>query len=795
MKHFLLSNFYAFNKLLIAFLLGLFLLTGISTVEAATVINYQGTLKNSSQTAVPDTTYTFTFKLYTQSSGGSPVWTETQSLSTQQGVFSANLGSVSAFSSNLFSSNPTLYLGITVNSDSEMTPRQRVGSSPYAFTADEISLSGIRAAAQTNTINNLNFAQNWNWNTLTTEDALAISSTTQTTGTLLSVSTNSNSLNSTKGILYVSNTGTSTNGTVARIQANSNSGSGLTLLANGSLGIGTTTPSGTFTIAGSRSLAAWGLNGSALNSNAATYTDSSTAASAVVTNAMVNSYGIPIIAAINTGVTATNAATLYIAGAPTAGTNMTLTNRAALVVASGNVGIGTSAPASALSVGSTSQFQVDSAGAIAASTGINTQKVNSSTASSNLAYIYHAITPSSAPNAAYNGLYAATAYNSSLYNSATVTGVTAVGQLFANGKANQTQGIIAQAVYSGNDTTTGGPNASLYGGRFFSSNSGTGYMGHIIGIKIDKNTNNGAVDISTGLYIQDQITNGTGTTGATSALHIEGMGVGNAITFSGNGGSSLNSKIYSTAVNKLEVAASAGLLLNSAGGNVGVGQSIPGYLLHVGSSTPSGIVARFQNSTGTCDINPTATALSCSSDETLKENIVSINESSLEKIKQLNPVTYSWKNDGNHTIQTGFIAQQVRNIFPNLVSEDKDTHLLSLNYMGLIPYMIKSIQEIATEITQLKESLLNRVVTKELCIADTAGGQTCITKSQLDILLNNVQQTSQPPVAPQEPTSEPEPADEGSKTLEEQPEPTQEKAPEQSILETAQTPESQESGN
>ena len=120
-----------FNRLLIILLLGLFFFYGVNSIEAASVINYQGTLKSSSQTAVLDTTYTFTFKLYTQSTGGSAVWTEIQSLTTQQGAFSAQLGSVTPFSSTLFSSNPTLYLGITVNSDSEMTPRQRVGSSRF----------------------------------------------------------------------------------------------------------------------------------------------------------------------------------------------------------------------------------------------------------------------------------------------------------------------------------------------------------------------------------------------------------------------------------------------------------------------------------------------------------------------------------------------------------------------------------------------------------------------------------------------------------------------------------------
>jgi hypothetical protein len=58
--------------------------------------------------------------------------------------------------------------------------------------------------------------------------------------------------------------------------------------------------------------------------------------------------------------TITNAATVSISGAPVAGTNATITNTAALVVESGNVGIGTLAPKTALHVsGGTTGVQID----------------------------------------------------------------------------------------------------------------------------------------------------------------------------------------------------------------------------------------------------------------------------------------------------------------------------------------------------------------------------------------------------------------------------------------------------
>ena len=67
----------------------------------------------------------------------------------------------------------------------------------------------------------------------------------------------------------------------------------------------------------------------------ATVTDGATAASTTVTNAPVNSFDNPAIAATNTAVTYTNAMTLYVDGAPTAGTNVTITNPYAVYVTSG----------------------------------------------------------------------------------------------------------------------------------------------------------------------------------------------------------------------------------------------------------------------------------------------------------------------------------------------------------------------------------------------------------------------------------------------------------------------------
>ena len=102
-----------------------------SVVQAAPNLqfNYQGKLTNAANVAVADASYQMEFSLYTASTSGTAIWTETRSgankVAVQNGLFSVMLGSVTSLAGVNF--NQTLYLGVTIEADSEMTPRKILG--------------------------------------------------------------------------------------------------------------------------------------------------------------------------------------------------------------------------------------------------------------------------------------------------------------------------------------------------------------------------------------------------------------------------------------------------------------------------------------------------------------------------------------------------------------------------------------------------------------------------------------------------------------------------------------------
>jgi hypothetical protein len=88
----------------------------------------------------------------------------------------------------------------------------------------------------------------------------------------------------------------------------------------------------------------------------------------------------------------------------------------------------------------------------------------------------------------------------------------------------------------------------------------------------------------------------------------------------------------------------------------------------------------------------------CNSDARLKQGISNLNYG-LGQLLRLRPVTWKWKAEPSGPLQLGLIAQEVEPVMPALVMREADaTKPLGLNYMGLLPVIVKAVQEQQAEI-------------------------------------------------------------------------------------------------
>jgi len=123
----------------------------------------------------------------------------------------------------------------------------------------------------------------------------------------------------------------------------------------------------------------------------------------------------------------------------------------------------------------------------------------------------------------------------------------------------------------------------------------------------------------------------------------------------------------------------------------------------VGLSGVTGSIIRFSYNggfVGSISTDGSNTAYNTSSDYRLKEQIRAI-DNPLEKVLKLNPVNFKYKN--SKTVQDGFIAHEIQEILPYLVTGEKDgAEMQEVDYSKLTPILIAAIKELKQEIDKLR---------------------------------------------------------------------------------------------
>jgi hypothetical protein len=113
----------------------------LGAITIPQMLSYQGKLTDTLGVPVPNGNYQLTFRLYTQPTGGSAVWTEGQTILVKNGLFAALLGAVTPITS--LPESGACYLSLQVAANPELSPRQRIVSAAYSYLAARAANSDL----------------------------------------------------------------------------------------------------------------------------------------------------------------------------------------------------------------------------------------------------------------------------------------------------------------------------------------------------------------------------------------------------------------------------------------------------------------------------------------------------------------------------------------------------------------------------------------------------------------------------------------------------------------------------
>ena len=118
------------------------------------------------------------------------------------------------------------------------------------------------------------------------------------------------------------------------------------------------------------------------------------------------------------------------------------------------------------------------------------------------------------------------------------------------------------------------------------------------------------------------------------------------------------------------------------------------YEVAIGQNVATDADVTFNTVTATSDI--------CAfSDARLKQNVTSLTES-LERVEKLRGVSYELKADPGID-HLGLIAQEVKDIVPEVVLHDSASDMYKVSYQSLVPLLIEAVKELSARIKKLEE--------------------------------------------------------------------------------------------
>ncbi|PKK83907.1 MAG: hypothetical protein CVT49_05640 [candidate division Zixibacteria bacterium HGW-Zixibacteria-1] len=129
------------------------------SAEVPQFINYQGRLTDPGGDPVADGPYLIKFKIYGSEAGNDSLWSSGfQAVTVSNGLFSYKLGTSVPLPADIFGPGSDPFLGITIGTDAEVTPRTAITSAAFAWHANSSDTSQFATTVTDGSITNAKLA-------------------------------------------------------------------------------------------------------------------------------------------------------------------------------------------------------------------------------------------------------------------------------------------------------------------------------------------------------------------------------------------------------------------------------------------------------------------------------------------------------------------------------------------------------------------------------------------------------------------------------------------------------------
>ena len=282
-----------------------------------------------------------------------------------------------------------------------------------------------------------------------------------------------------------------------------------------------------------------------------------------------------------------------------------------------------------------------------------------------------------------------------LFSNTTGYNNTAIGHtsLFSNTDGSNNTAIGYQSLYN---NTTGYENTAIGINTLFSNtigakNTAIGYRSLFSNTDGSNNTAIGQRSLQNNTGSNNVAIGNISGTNNTSGLNNTFIGANTNLNSSATQCSNSTAIGYNSRID-----ASNQIVLGTTTENV----FIRGRYLNIGGTyNPNSGNALDVSGNGIFSGSVTAASFNPSSDYRIKENVETLDENYI--VDELIPVTY--KNIKTNKQDIGLIAHELQEVFPELVNGVKDgEELQTVNYMGLIPVLIKEIKELKQRVSILE---------------------------------------------------------------------------------------------